>query len=124
MPAPAEVGWSEEVAVDTVLLFRFSALTFNGHRIHYDLPYATGVEKYPGLSCTARCRRCCSWTRPNGGNPGRRPASFTFRDVRPLFHFESARLAGRADPAGGHDLFTVNGDGAVTMQATVHWQGE
>ena len=49
VPPPADAAWREPVAVDTVLLFRFSALTFNGHRIHYDLPYATEVEKYPGL---------------------------------------------------------------------------
>jgi 3-methylfumaryl-CoA hydratase len=39
---------------DDVLLFRYSALTFNGHRIHYDRRYVTEVEGYPGLSCTAR----------------------------------------------------------------------
>lgn len=56
-PAPAPVRepedavaplWSESVAFGQVQLFRFSALTFNAHRIHYDLPYATGVEGYPG----------------------------------------------------------------------------
>jgi 3-methylfumaryl-CoA hydratase len=124
VPAPAEVGWSEEVAVNTVLLFRFSALTFNGHRIHYDLPYATGVEKYPGLVVHGPLQAMLLMDAAKRRHPGRRPASFTFRGVRPLFHFESARLVGRADPAGGHDLFTVNGDGAVTMQATVHWRGE
>lgn len=52
-PDPAEGGapstWAESFVADEVVLFRFSALTFNSHRIHYDQPYATGVEGYPGL---------------------------------------------------------------------------
>jgi 3-methylfumaryl-CoA hydratase len=48
-PAPATAQWRRAVTPDPVLLFRFSALTFNAHRIHYDRPYATGVEGYPGL---------------------------------------------------------------------------
>lgn len=47
-PAPA-VAWLEDVNPDPVLLFRYSALTMNGHRIHYDRPYALGEESYPGL---------------------------------------------------------------------------
>ncbi len=45
--SPAD--WSKEVVPDAVLLFRYSALTFNGHRIHYDMPYVRDVEGYPGL---------------------------------------------------------------------------
>jgi 3-methylfumaryl-CoA hydratase len=47
-PAP-EAAWSEPAAIDAARLFRFSAATFNAHRIHYDLAYAVEVEKYPGL---------------------------------------------------------------------------
>jgi 3-methylfumaryl-CoA hydratase len=57
--APATFDWTEPVAMDTVRLFRFSAVTFNAHRIHFDLPYATEVEKYPASWCTARFRRSC-----------------------------------------------------------------
>ncbi len=52
LPAPVDLPpceWSETVPVDPVMLFRFSAVTFNGHRIHYDRTYAKDVEKYPGL---------------------------------------------------------------------------
>lgn len=52
--------------------------------------------------------------------PGRRPARFGFRGLRPLFHYESIRVMGVVRPDGGHDLFTVNGEGAVGMQASVH----
>ncbi len=48
-PAPADATWTRSILADPVLLFRFSALTFNGHRIHYDQPYVTGTEGYPGL---------------------------------------------------------------------------
>ena len=48
-PAPTDATWSRKIMADPVLLFRFSALTFNGHRIHYDQPYVTGTEGYPGL---------------------------------------------------------------------------
>ena len=47
--APGEAVWVNRVTPDSVMLFRYSALTFNGHRIHYDHPYVTEVEKYPDL---------------------------------------------------------------------------
>ena len=47
--APGTAVWKKAVTPDVVILFRYSALTFNGHRIHYDHPYVTGVEGYPGL---------------------------------------------------------------------------
>ena len=47
--APEYAAFSREVAADPVMLFRYSALTFNGHRIHYDRSYVTEVEGYPGL---------------------------------------------------------------------------
>ena len=48
-PAPGTAVWQHRVTPDPVMLFRYSALTFNGHRIHYDHPYVTGVEGYPNL---------------------------------------------------------------------------
>src|SRR6185369_2267606 len=48
-PAPTGAAWQREITPDDVLLFRYSALTFNGHRIHYDRRYVTEVEGYPGL---------------------------------------------------------------------------
>ena len=47
--APGEFSWERRIKADEVLLFRYSALTFNGHRIHYDRKYVTEVEGYPGL---------------------------------------------------------------------------
>lgn len=123
-PAPSALpacDWCEAAAIDPVLLFRYSALTFNGHRIHYDKPYAIEVEHYPGLVVhgplqatllfDAACRRAHE----------RIPAAFSFRGVRPLFADELATLNGRAREDGAWELYTANGDGAMTMQAAMTW---
>ena len=52
-PAPGNAKWKNVVTPDTVMLFRYSAITFNGHRIHYDHPYVTKTEGYPNLVRTA-----------------------------------------------------------------------
>jgi 3-methylfumaryl-CoA hydratase len=121
VPPPADAAWRETFAVDTVILFRFSALTFNGHRIHYDLPYATEVEKYPGLIVHGPLQAMLLMDLAQRRQPGRRPGRFSFRGVRPLFHFEAPELLGRPGAEGGHDLFVGNGAGATTMQAGIHW---
>ena len=121
VPPPAEVPWREAVAVDPVLLFRFSALTFNGHRIHFDLPYATEVEKYPGLVVHGPLQAMLLMDLARRNRPGRRPAWFAFRGVRPLFHFERPELLGR-QTEDGDELAVGNGAGATTMQASVRWR--
>jgi 3-methylfumaryl-CoA hydratase len=64
-------------------LFRFSAVTFNSHRIHYDLPYATAEEAIPAWWCTAPSPPAACMATPR---PARRPARpFAFRAVAPLF---------------------------------------
>ncbi|MDC7790030.1 MaoC family dehydratase N-terminal domain-containing protein [Rhodoplanes sp. TEM] len=120
-PAPENPAWSEPVALDPVLLFRFSALTFNGHRIHYDLPYARETEKYPGLVLHGPLQALLLLEAARRHAPDRMPARYTFRAVYPLFGHDRLTLMGVARPDGGHDLFTVNGDGHVGMQATVAW---
>lgn len=118
-PAPEDPAWSEPVAIDPVLLFRFSALTFNGHRIHYDLPYARETEKYPGLVLHGPLQALLLLEAARRHAPGRMPARYTFRAVYPLFGHDRVTLMGVAREDGGHDLFTVSGDGHVGMQATV-----
>ena len=61
-PAPSGEQWRREIRPDPLLLFRYSAVTFNGHRIHYDHPYVTKVEGYPGSWSTARSSPRCWWT--------------------------------------------------------------
>ena len=121
VPAPETITWSEPFEVDTVVLFRFSALTFNGHRIHIDLPYARDVEKYPGLVVHGPLQAMLLMGAARRRQPDRRPAAFRFRGVRPLFDFEDLRLVG-APGEDGDRLVTVNGDGHVCMQAGITWR--
>ena len=118
--APA-ADWSEVVAIDPVMLFRFSAVTFNGHRIHYDRTYAKDVERYPGLVVHGPLQAVLLFDAACRREPGRTPARFDFRGVRPLFDFETATLNGRKRDDGATEVFSATGDGAVCMQAVMHW---
>jgi 3-methylfumaryl-CoA hydratase len=121
-PAPEELGWKEEYFIDPVLLFRFSALTFNAHRIHYDIHYATEVEKYPGLVVHGPLQALLLLESACKRNPGKKPARYEYRGVRPLFVFDQASIGGQLRTDGGHDLYMINTDGNITMQAAVSWR--
>ncbi|MDG4596286.1 MAG: MaoC family dehydratase N-terminal domain-containing protein [Candidatus Contendobacter sp.] len=121
-PIPNDLQWKEAYSVDPILLFRFSALTFNSHRIHYDLQYATQVEKYPGLVMHGPLQALLLLESAKRNNPGRKPANYSFRAMRPLFDFDQASVCGRPRPDGGHELYTANSDGNIAMQATISWR--
>ena len=120
VPAPAPEGavWSEEVVPDPVLLFRYSALTSNGHRIHYDQPYATGEEGYRDLvvhgpliatllqGFAVKCR------------PQETLSGFEFRGMAPLFVDRPFRLEAKPDGDGGLDVWARGPDGELAMKAT------
>ena len=122
VPLPEDLAWRQSYPVDPVLLFRFSAVTFNGHRIHYDLRYTTQVEKYPGLIVHSPLQAMLLMRAAELRNPGRQAARYRFRGVRPLFDFDNMVLSGVERIDGGLDLYTSNGEGYVCMQATVEWQ--
>jgi 3-methylfumaryl-CoA hydratase len=121
-PLPDDLEFRHEQRVDSVLLFRFSALTFNAHRIHYDRPYATEAEHYPGLVVHGPLQAMLLMEAARRHRPDTRPANYTFRASRPLFDFESCTVAGRSTPEGGTDLFTANGAGDIAMRAHVTWR--
>jgi 3-methylfumaryl-CoA hydratase len=91
MPPPETGGadpegeWRVELDTDPVVLFRFSALTYNGHRIHYDQPYATQVEGYPGLVVHGPLLALLALELPRRHAPDRAVRSFEYRLVRPAF---------------------------------------
>lgn len=114
--------WSEPVAVDPVLLFRFSAVTFNAHRIHYDRTYAMEVERYPGLVVHGPLQAVLLFDAATRRAPERTPAAFAFRGMRPLFDDDAVTVNGRARGDDGLELFTANGERAVGMQATLDWR--
>ncbi len=107
--APDTQAWQRRIVPDDVLLFRYSALTFNGHRIHYDRNYATGVEGYPGLIVHGPllATLLLDLHRRHGPTP---VTSFRFRALRPIFDTapfdicgepgESATKLWVRDPAG------------------------
>jgi 3-methylfumaryl-CoA hydratase len=77
--------WRLELPTDPTLLFRFSALTYNSHRIHYDLPYASGVEGYPGLVVHGPLLALLLLEIPRRELPERSVGAFDYRLVRPAF---------------------------------------
>jgi 3-methylfumaryl-CoA hydratase len=114
-PAPAMADMDEEerteVTFDATVLFRYSALTFNGHRIHYDQPYAQDVEGYSGLvvhgPLLAQYLMLMA-TRSLGDL-----TEFSFRATSPLMHFEAATFCRK-----GRKLWVRGPDGRLCMTAT------
>jgi 3-methylfumaryl-CoA hydratase len=96
VPEPAG-PWRLELATDPVLLFRFSALTYNGHRIHYDKPYATQVEGYPDLVVHGPLLALLALEIPRVHAPDRVVRTFEYRLVRPAFVPSRIVSVGRPD---------------------------
>lgn len=120
-PIPAPPGdWELPAPVDPVLLFRFSALTYNAHRIHYDAAYASEVEKYPGLVVHGPLQAIWIMEAARLHTPDRVPKRFTFRGVHPLFSHDHTTIRGRM-AEDGLALYTVNSAGAQAMQARLSW---
>lgn len=117
-PTPAPVGeWQREVVPDDVLLFRYSALTFNGHRIHYDRKYVTEVEGYPGLIVHGPLIATLLMDLLRRHAPDAQVASFRFKAVRPTFDLHPFQVNGRRE---GNEvkLWAQDHEGWLTMDAT------
>ena len=120
-PAPADGSWSRGLVPDPVLLFRYSALTFNGHRIHYDRKYVTEVEGYPGLIVHGPLQTTLllDLSRRNAGKPVRK---LDYRAVSPLFHNEKVTVGGIPSPDGqSAQLWTTGPSGNIAMTGTVQY---
>ncbi len=117
-PAPAGAAWQREVVPDDVLLFRYSALTFNGHRIHYDRRYVTEVEGYPGLIVHGPLIATLLLDLLRRNAPTADVAAFSFRAVRPTFDLQPFRVSG-APQADGRSirLWAQDHEGWLTMDA-------
>lgn len=119
-PEPAAPG-VHRVVVDpsAALLFRYSALTFNGHRIHYDAPYVTGEEGYPGLIVHGPMQ-ATMLVQFAEKLRSKRPAQFNFRSLSPLFDIADFTLNAEED-GDGLRLWTAYVDGPVAMEARATW---
>jgi len=116
LPPPPEGNWSRTLVPDTRLLFRFSALTFNAHRIHYDRPYATAAEGYPGLVVHGPLTAVLLLDLVRRHTP-RPVVGFTFRGLAPLF--DGAPLHLLAMLAGDEVALRALGpDGREALSAT------
>lgn len=127
---PGPPDWDEPFVIDSVRLFRFSAVTFNAHRIHYERGYAMEVEKYPGLVVHGPFQAMVLMEAARRRHGGAMPRGYRFRGVRPLFDHDRMRLLGWAVGAGQPDgldqgaswtLATANGEDLICMQAEVTW---
>jgi len=98
--AAADAPWQREIVPDDVLLFRYSALTFNGHRIHYDRKYVTEVEGYPGLIVHGPLIATLLMDLLRREMPEADVASFRFKAVRPTFDPQPLRVNGALQPDG------------------------
>ena len=115
-PAVPDGQWSRRVVPDTRLLFRFSALTFNAHRIHYDRPYAMNEEGYPGLVVHGPLTAMLLLQLVRQ-HTDRIITSFRFRSRAPLFDLTPFQIAGRP-AATAVELEAHGPDGTTAMTAT------
>jgi 3-methylfumaryl-CoA hydratase len=118
-PVQRVPDFSRRIVPDTTLLFRYSALSYNGHRIHYDRPYAQQVEGYSGLVVHGPLIATLLLDLVRDSRPDVRIARFRFRGVRPLIDTDVLTVCGAegAEP-GTFDLWAHGEDGFVGMSAT------
>lgn len=107
---------TRQVVPDTLMLFRYSALTGNGHRIHYDAPYASAEEGYPGLVVHGPLQATLLARAMLAAAPGRRLTRFTFRGQRPCFAGQKLTVLARVSEDEAH-AETRDAAGATCMKA-------
>jgi len=118
-PPPAGAKWERLVRPDDVLLFRYSALTFNAHRIHYDRRFATESEGYPGLVVHGPLIATLLLDLLRRQIPGAQVRGFEFRAVSPLFDTAPFALYGKPESdAASVSLWATNPEGRLAMIAT------
>jgi 3-methylfumaryl-CoA hydratase len=119
--ARAAAGVPATVQPTASLLFRYSALTFNGHRIHYDRPYAVDVEGYAGLVVHGPLQATLLMRLASGLRDGIPPSRFEFRSVSPLFDTDPIQLFAETEAGGALRLWTARRGGPQAMVAEAHW---
>jgi 3-methylfumaryl-CoA hydratase len=116
--APTNAAWTRELFTDAVMLFRYSALTFNPHRIHYDLRYCREVEGYPGLVVHGPLIATLLADLLRRSLPAASVTNFSFRAVRPLFDTQPFSICGRLEGDGKEvKLWAVDPGGRLAMDA-------
>lgn len=128
-PAPAIVAppasaadWAEQCVLDARQLFRFSALTFNTHRVHYDSDWATGVESLHGLLVHGPLTRTLLLDAARRHRDGA-VASYSFRATAPTFVDAPFAIEGRTTGDGGTEVVAVDAQRGVLARGVVSWIG-
>ena len=117
--APKDAPWRRTIKPDPVMLFRYSAITFNPHRIHYDRTYCLETEGYPGLVVHGPFAQQCIFDLLRDSMPGHRIKTLAVRARAPLFDTAPFDVIGRPTPDGkGAELWTVTPQGTIAAQAT------
>jgi len=116
--APASAAWERTVNPTNTMLFRYSAVTFNPHRIHYDHPYATQTEGYPGLVVHGPLTAVWLLELARNHNPGARMTEFKMRAKAPLYGGRPFRTLGTPRDGGkACDLWAITPENTVAMEA-------
>lgn len=117
-PAPGAAEWQREWRADERMLFRYSALTYNAHRIHFDIDYCRDVEGYTGLVVHGPllATALCELARAAAAEHGSKLTEFEYRAEAPVFHTEKFTACGRPTEVGG-EFWIVGADGSVRMRA-------
>ena len=114
--APDDAQWTRQIVPDDVLLFRYSALTFNGHRIHYDRRYETAVEGYPGLVVHGPLIATLLLDLLRRDLPDAQVTAFSFKAMQPIFDIAPFTLCGRRE-GGQVKLWARTPEGHLAMDA-------
>jgi len=122
-PAPAKAVWHRPIHPTPVLLFRFSALTMNSHRIHYDRSYVTETEGYPGLLVHGPLTAVLLMDLFRREMPDASLKTFDVRAVSPLYDIHDFSVEGAPDGDGKVKLWALNHEGALAMSAEVTFAG-
>lgn len=117
-PAPENAQWSDKIETSSARLFRYSAVTFNAHRIHYDHPYATQEEGYPGVIVQGQFIATTLLEAFQAAHPNAAVKSFSFRAVKPIFSGEEYFTEGLVE--GEHvRLWARGSEEDLRMQASI-----
>jgi len=119
--AATEAPWHRQWLADEVMLFRFSALTFNGHRIHYDRPYVTQTEGYPGLVVHGPLIATLLVDLWRQQHPSTTLTHFAFKALRPTFDIHHFAVCGQPGPDQSARLWAHDHQGWLTMEAQAQW---
>lgn len=120
-PAPEGWDWAHARRSGAATLFRYSAITFNTHRIHYDLPYATGTEGYPGLVVHGPLSASYIVDDFLQQHPGAELSSFEFSARSPIFADEQVHVVGRQTAPGEEELAVIGPGGITAISARIRY---